>query len=58
LLIPRHFERYQKDWRQTTARIKALKKPMAIDSTGVGDPIAEEVALENEDVEAFKFTEN
>jgi hypothetical protein len=52
-----HFERYQKDWRQTTARIKALKKPMAIDSTGVGDPIAEEVALDNEDVEAFKFTE-
>jgi hypothetical protein len=52
-----HFERYQMDWRQTTARIKALKKPMAIDSTGVGDPIAEEVTAAVDDVEAFKFTE-
>lgn len=52
-----YFERYQKDWRQTTSRIKALNKPMAIDSTGVGDPIAEDVAAAVDEVEAFKFTE-
>lgn len=52
-----HFERYQMDWRTTTSRLKLLDKPMAIDSTGVGDPIAEEVASELNDVECFKFTE-
>jgi hypothetical protein len=52
-----HFERYQSDWRQTTTRIKQLNKPMAIDSTGVGDPIGEDVASAIPDVELFKFTE-
>lgn len=52
-----HFERYQSDWRQTTTRIKQLNKPMAIDSTGVGDPIAEDVAGAIADVEMFKFTD-
>ncbi len=52
-----HFERYQSDWRQTTTRIKQLNKPMAIDSTGVGDPIAEDVASVIANVEPFKFTE-
>lgn len=53
-----HFERYQKDWRQTTARMKLLGKPAAIDSTGVGDPIVEEAQTVNPDIEGFKFTEN
>lgn len=52
-----HFDRYQLDWRQTTARIKTLNKPMAIDSTGVGDPIAEEVAGVLPNVEMYKFTD-
>ncbi len=52
-----HFERYQSDWRQTSTRIIQLNKPMAIDSTGVGDPIAEGIAAVIADVEAFKFTE-
>jgi hypothetical protein len=52
-----HFDRYQTDWRNTTGRIKALNKPMALDSTGVGDPIGEDVASAIPDVELFKFTE-
>lgn len=53
-----HFERFQKDWRQTLQHIKALPKkvPMAIDSTGVGDPIGEDVARSQEDVKLVKFT--
>lgn len=40
-----HFDRFQMDWRQTKEKILALpNKPIAIDSTGVGDPIAEDVA--------------
>lgn len=53
-----HFERYQMDWRTTTARIKQLDGPKTLDSTGVGDPIGEEVAAEDKyEVELFKFTE-
>lgn len=52
-----HFERFQLDWRQTTQRILNLPSvPIAIDSTGVGDPIAEEVQRFRNDVESFKFT--
>jgi phage FluMu gp28-like protein len=53
-----HLDRFQKDWRQTTRTI--LDLPMAqiaIDSTGVGDPIAEDIARIR-DVEMFKFTSN
>ena len=53
-----HFDRFQKDWRQTTRTI--LDLPMAqiaIDSTGVGDPIGEDIARVR-DVELFKFTSN
>lgn len=52
-----HFERYQRDWRQTTQSVLQLKKPMAIDSTGVGDPIGEEIAAANFETELFKFTD-
>lgn len=52
-----HFDRYQLDWRQTTARLKLLNKPMAVDSTGVGDPIGEELGAVRGDIELFKFTD-
>lgn len=51
-----HFERFQHDWRTTTQKIKSLPNvPIAIDSTGVGDPIGEDVARVK-DVELFHFT--
>lgn len=52
-----YFERFQKDWRQTVQDIINLPNgvPIAIDSTGVGDPIGEDVARVKE-VELFKFT--
>ena len=53
-----HHNRYQKDWKQTTESILSLpKKPMAIDSTGVGDPIGEDISGKREDVELFIFTQ-
>lgn len=52
-----HFDRFQKDWRQTVQTIKALPdKPMNIDSTGVGDPITEEVQIGRNNALSFKFT--
>jgi len=51
-----HFERFQKDWRQTTQTILELPPALiAIDSTGVGDPIGEDIARIRE-VELFKFS--
>jgi phage FluMu gp28-like protein len=54
-----HYERFQRDWRDTTQAITDLPKqiPIAIDSTGVGDPIAEDVARHMDNVELFKFSE-
>jgi hypothetical protein len=53
-----HFDRFQKDWRQTTATILALpaRVPVVIDSTGVGDPIAEDISRVRSQVEMFTFT--
>jgi phage FluMu gp28-like protein len=52
-----HFDRFQLDWRQTKDKILALpNKPIAIDSTGVGDPIAEDVAR-FKDIEMVVFTQ-
>jgi hypothetical protein len=52
-----HLDRYQRDWRATRAAILSLPKvPMAIDSTGVGDPIFEDIAAGGMDVEGYKFT--
>jgi phage FluMu gp28-like protein len=52
-----YFERFRKDWTQTTATIKALPDiPMCIDSTGVGDPIVEEIQRHLQYVDAVKFT--
>ena len=51
-----HFDRFQKDWRQTTQTILELPKAnLIIDSTGVGDPVAEDIARIRE-VDLFKFT--
>lgn len=53
-----YFERFQKDWMQTTdfvANIPDFNKAL-IDSTGVGDPIAEAVQ-KTRHIEGFKFTQ-
>jgi len=51
-----YFDRWQGDWRQTIQKLKDLEnKPICIDSTGVGDPIGEEVAR-FKDVELMRFT--
>jgi hypothetical protein len=51
-----HFDRFQMDWRQTTQKVANLPKvPIYIDSTGVGDPIGEDIARVR-DVVLFKFT--
>lgn len=54
-----HFDRFQKDWMQTVQTIKALPRvPMKIDSTGVGDPIVEQVQQGRGNVLAFRFTQS
>lgn len=41
-----YFDRFQKDWKQTKETILALPSGLlTIDSTGVGDPIAEEISF-------------
>ena len=53
-----YFERFQKDWSQTLATIKQTigNTPAFIDSTGVGDPIVEQLQREHPRVKGFKFT--
>jgi phage FluMu gp28-like protein len=53
-----YFERFQKDWSSTTAILKMLigTTPALIDSTGVGDPIVEELVKVCPNAEGFKFT--
>lgn len=52
-----YFDRFQKDWRQTKDTIKNLPKiPILMDTTGVGDPIFEDLVRENVPVTGFKFT--
>jgi hypothetical protein len=54
-----YFDRFQKDWHTTKQVIKSLpKKPILLDSTGVGDPIFEELQREGLMVEGLKFTQN
>jgi hypothetical protein len=52
------FQRWQTPWKNTRARIKAMigGTPALIDSTGVGDPIVEELQVTNPNVEGFQFT--
>lgn len=53
-----HFQRFQKDWRQTIQEVLALPNvPMKVDSTGVGDPIAEELQGKRGNVTGFKFSQ-
>ena len=52
-----HFERFQRDWRQTKEYIINLPKaPILMDSTGVGDPIFEDMQREGLDVQGYKFS--
>lgn len=53
-----YFDRYRKDWRTTTQDIINLPQaPAKIDSTGVGDPIVEEVQTKRQNVTGVKFTQ-
>jgi hypothetical protein len=52
-----YLDRFQRDWRQTRQAIAELPPaPLCIDSTGVGDPIFEDIAAMGRDVEGYKFT--
>lgn len=52
------FQRWQGDWRQTRHRVMAMVKrtPARIDSTGVGDPIVEDVVSACPLAEGYQFT--
>ncbi len=52
-----YYDRFQKDWRQTLQTILSLPDiPTRVDSTGVGDPIAEELQNKRSQVFGFKFS--
>jgi hypothetical protein len=52
-----YFDRFQMDWNSTKQSILQLpKKPMLIDSTGVGDPIVEDLQREGRHIMGLKFT--
>jgi hypothetical protein len=53
-----YMDRWQSDWGQTTRKILDLigHTPTLVDSTGVGDPIVEDLVRERATVEGFKFT--
>lgn len=55
-----HLDRFQKDWKQTKETIICTvgQLPAAIDSTGVGDPIVEDMQKVCPRIEGFKFTSN
>ncbi len=52
------FERWQAPWRETKARLAAIigKTPALVDSTGVGDPVVEDLQTVLPYVEGFKFS--
>ena len=51
-------DRWQGDWGNTKNKIKlsVQNKPCLVDSTGVGDPIVEELERELNNIEGYKFT--
>jgi len=53
-----HFDRFQMDWAQTEQRIiKTVgSSPAAVDSTGVGDPIVENIQRQCPKILGVKFT--
>jgi hypothetical protein len=54
-----YLDRFQKDWHTTKqAILKLPRKPILLDSTGVGDPIFEELQRSGLMVEGLKFTSN
>jgi hypothetical protein len=51
------FERFQKDWNITKQIILQLPKaPIKVDSTGVGDPIVEDLQRQRPNVFGFKYS--
>jgi phage FluMu gp28-like protein len=53
-----YFDRWQSDWGQTRSRIIQTigNTPAAIDSTGVGDPIVEDIQRECGNVEGYHYS--
>jgi hypothetical protein len=53
-----YFDRFQKDWKQTSEAIMQLNRliPVMIDSTGVGDAITENLQRHFNAMEGFKYT--
>lgn len=52
-----YFDRFQMDWHNTKENIKRLPiAPILADSTGVGDPIIEDLIREGMAIEGLKFT--
>lgn len=53
------FDRWQGDWRSTRDRLVGIigDVPACVDSTGVGDPIVEDLQAELPAVTGFKFTQ-
>jgi phage FluMu gp28-like protein len=52
-----YFERFQRPWNETKEIIRRLPRAaIKIDSTGVGDPITEDIQRERVDVHSFKYT--
>lgn len=51
-------ERWQSDWRRTKERIKSIVKdvPTLVDSTGVGDPVLEDLQIDGPNYEGFKYS--
>lgn len=52
-----YYDRFQMDWHNTKENIKRLPRcPILIDSTGVGDPILEDLKRDGLQIEGLKFT--
>ena len=52
-----HFERFQRPWNETKEIIRRLPRgAIKIDSTGVGDPITEDIQRDRGNVHSFKYT--
>lgn len=52
-----YLDRFQMDWHNTKENIKRLPRcPILIDSTGVGDPILEDLKRDGLQIEGLKFT--
>lgn len=53
-----YFDRFQKDWRQTKQEVKSVvnNNNCFIDSTGVGDPITEDLQREMVNLKGYKFS--